>query len=243
MIDEKGEEDDKNKQQSGTLLLKKSYSPVSHPATVGSFDLLVKSYKPQPGGGVGSAICALKPGQVLVGKLKAERMVHGSPAISKRWDRIGLVAGGTGVAPLVQIIRICLEDPNDSTKIYLLSINRHEEDILMRDELDKLATEHPDQLFVKYSLTGGNAIRKDWGGLKGRGSVDMARDALPPPSAVDGQNTMIFVCGTDGFRDMWAGPVARAPPKADGSKGPKIQGPLLGVLSEAGYDASDVFKY
>eukprot|EP00571_Detonula_confervacea_P012622 CAMPEP_0172311222 /NCGR_PEP_ID=MMETSP1058-20130122/14208_1 /TAXON_ID=83371 /ORGANISM="Detonula confervacea, Strain CCMP 353" /LENGTH=282 /DNA_ID=CAMNT_0013024337 /DNA_START=258 /DNA_END=1106 /DNA_ORIENTATION=- len=232
--------DDENKQ---SPLLKKSYSPVSHPATIGSFDLLVKSYAPQPGGGVGAAICDLMPGQLLVGKLKAERMVHDSPIISKRWDRIGLVAGGTGVAPLVQIIRICLDDPLDNTKIYLLSINRHEEDILMRDELDRLAKEHPDQLFVNYSLTGGN-VRKDWGGLKGGGSVDMTRQALPPPSAIDGQeSTMIFVCGTDGFRDMWAGPVARAPPKADGSKGAKIQGPLLGVLSEAGYDASDVFKY
>jgi len=223
--------------------LKKSYSPVSHPAAEGIFDLLVKSYRPQPGGGVGDAICNLQPGQHLVGKLKSERMVHGSPIISKRWDRIGLVAGGTGVAPLVQIIRIILDDPTDNTEIYMLSINRYEKDILMRDELDKLAKDHPDQFFVKYSLTGEN-VPKEWDGYTGRGSVDMAQQALPPPSAEDGtQSTMIFVCGTDGFRDMWAGPVARAPPKSDGSKGPKIQGPLLGVLKDAGYDASDVFKY
>jgi len=223
-------------------LLKKSYSPISHPATLGSFDLLVKAYTPQPGGGVGDAICNTQPGQLLIGKLKSERLVHGSPIISKRWDHIGLVAGGTGVAPLVQIIRLVLDDPNDNTKVHLLSINRYEEDILMRDELDKIAKEYPDQFFVKYSLTGEN-VPKDWGGFTGRGSVSMARQALPPPSANNGQRTMIFVCGTDGFRDTWAGPVARAPPKADGSKGPKIQGPLLGLLKDTGYDASDVFKY
>ena len=84
----------------------------------------------------------------------------------------------------------------------------------------------------------------DWEGFRGRGSIDMARQALPPPSSTtDGRKTMVFVCGTDGFRDMWAGPIARAPPLADGSKGPKIQGPLLGILKDAGYDASDVFKY
>ena len=33
-------------------LLKKSYSPISHPATLGIFYLLVKAYTPQPGGGV-----------------------------------------------------------------------------------------------------------------------------------------------------------------------------------------------
>eukprot|EP00584_Thalassiosira_punctigera_P010634 CAMPEP_0172536676 /NCGR_PEP_ID=MMETSP1067-20121228/8412_1 /TAXON_ID=265564 ORGANISM="Thalassiosira punctigera, Strain Tpunct2005C2" /NCGR_SAMPLE_ID=MMETSP1067 /ASSEMBLY_ACC=CAM_ASM_000444 /LENGTH=323 /DNA_ID=CAMNT_0013321805 /DNA_START=25 /DNA_END=996 /DNA_ORIENTATION=+ len=232
-----------NSSLDGGKLLKKSYSPISHPATEGSFDLLVKSYQPQPGGGVGDALCNLQPGKdVLVGKLKSERMVHGSPTISRRWDRIGLVAGGTGVAPLVQIVRIILDDPYDRTKIYMLSINRYEEDILIRDELDRMATEHPGRFSVTYSLTGGN-VSKDWKGFTGRGSVEMARKALPPPSAKDGQSTMVFVCGTDGFRDMWAGPIARAPSKADGSKGPKIQGPLLGVLKDAGYDATDVFKY
>ena len=230
-------------------LLKKSYSPVSHPATVGTFDLLVKSYAPQPGGGVGHAICNLVEGDSLVGKLKSERLVHGSPVISRRWDRIGLVAGGTGVAPLVQLIRICLDDPDDDTQIRLLSVNRNEEDILMKEELDRLAREYPEQFSVSYSLTGKN-VRDDWDGFRGRGSVDMIRQSLPPPSSSslkDGgeseNTTMIFVCGTDGFRDMWAGPIARAPPLPDGSKGPKIQGPLLGLLMNAGYVASDVFKY
>eukprot|EP00581_Thalassiosira_minuscula_P019988 CAMPEP_0183714250 /NCGR_PEP_ID=MMETSP0737-20130205/8840_1 /TAXON_ID=385413 /ORGANISM="Thalassiosira miniscula, Strain CCMP1093" /LENGTH=278 /DNA_ID=CAMNT_0025943157 /DNA_START=154 /DNA_END=990 /DNA_ORIENTATION=- len=224
-------------------ILKKSYSPVSHPGTVGTFDLLVKAYTPQPGGGVGHGICHMKPGQsTLIGKLKKERLVHGSPIISKRWDRIGLIAGGTGVAPLVQIIRIVLDNPEDNTKISVLSINRNEEDILMKEELDALANQHPDRFSVKYSLTG-NKIREDWDGYRGRGSVEMVKAALPPPSSSDGKSTMIFICGTDGFRDMWGGPIARAPPLADGSKGPKIQGPLLGVLKDGGYDASDVFKY
>lgn len=80
-------------------LLKKSYSPTSHPSTTNTFDLLVKAYPPRPGGGVGAAICALEPGQHLHGKLKSERMVHGSPHIAKRWDQIGLISGGTGVLP------------------------------------------------------------------------------------------------------------------------------------------------
>jgi len=231
---------DKDNNQVG--LLKKSYSPISHPATERTFDLLVKAYTPVPGGGVGDAICNLRVGQSLVGKLKAERLVHGSPLIGKRWNRIGLVAGGTGIAPLIQLARIILDDPTDDTKVYLLSINRNEHDILMRKEIDQLAKDHPNRLNVSYSLTGKD-VRSDWEGYIGRGSVDMAKNALPPPSSSDGKTTMIFVCGTDGFRDMWAGPIARAPPLPDGSKGPKIQGDLLGVLKKAGYEASDVFKY
>ena len=221
-------------------MLKKSYSPVSHPSTVGFFDLLVKAYPLRPGGGVGASICALQPGQALMGTLKAERLVHGSPVVSNRWKNVGMVAGGTGIAPLLQIVRILLEDPHDTTtRIQLLSVNRYEEDILMKEELDRYAREFPDRFAVTYSLTG-DKLPNDWNGCTGRGSVDMARRALPPPS---GDGTMIFVCGTDGFRDMWAGPVVRGPPQEDGSKGPKIQGPLLGLLRDAGYDASQVFKY
>ena len=54
---------------------------------------------------------------------------------------------------------------------------------------------------------------------------------------------MVLVCGTDGFVDTWAGPVVRGPRLPDGSRGPKVQGELLGVLAEAGFDASEVFKY
>ena len=222
-------------------LLKKSYSPISHPATEGTFDLLVKSYPPVPGGGVGNAIVSMEVGQVLVGKLKAERQVHDSPVIGKRWDRIGLLACGTGIAPLIQLARIILDDPTDETKVHLLSVNRNEEDILMRKDIDQLARDHPDRFFVSYSLTGDN-IRSDWEGHRGRGSVEMAQSSLPPPSS-DNETTMIFVCGTDGFRDLWAGSIARAPPLPDGSKGPKIQGPLQVLLKQAGYSESDVFKY
>ena len=69
----------------------------------------------------------------------------------------------------------------------------------------------------------------------------LAQAALPP-STKDGK-TMILVCGTDGFVAHWGGPIGRGPKKPDGSKGPKVQGPLLGVLAAAGFDESEVFKY
>ena len=37
--------------------------------------------------------------------------------------------------------------------------------------------------------------------------------------------------------------VGRAPKNPDGSRGAKVQGPLLGLLAEAGFDAAEVFKY
>ena len=122
--------------------------------------------------------------------------------------------------------------------VHVLSVNRYEEDILMRDAWDALAAAHPERLVVRHSLT---APPEGWTGLTGRGDVAMAQAALPKPTG-DG-STMVLVCGTDGFVATWGGPVGRAPKKPDGSKGGKIQGPLTGLLAEAGFDASEVFKY
>jgi cytochrome-b5 reductase len=226
-------------------VLKKSYSPISHPSTEETMDLLVKAYAPRPGGGVGAYLCDMGPGEILQAVLKSKRMMHGSPGVLHRWDHLGLVAGGTGVAPLFQIVQILLQDPTDTTRIQLLSINKKEDDLLMREEMDQLAKDYPDRFSVQYSLT---EPPDDWKGLTGRGSVEMVRDTLPSPSshgtASHNKNpTMILVCGRDDFVYTWSGPVVRAPPKADGTKGPKIQGPLLGILQDSGFDESEVFKY
>ena len=223
--------------------LEKSYSPTSHPAAHGHVELIVKSYPPRAGGGVGSYLCDMAVGEKMLATVKSERIMHGDAAVLGRWRSIGLVAGGTGIAPLLQIARIVLESPeaaDASAHVHLLSINRNEDGILARAEIERLRSEHADRFHVAYSLTG-HPVPDGWEGHAGRGDVAMARVALPPPTG-DG-TTMVLVCGTDGFVGTWAGPVGRAPNKPDGSKGAKIQGPLLGVLAEAGYSSAEVFKY
>lgn len=248
----------------GHKSLSKSYSPVSHPKQTGYFDLVVKSYPYQEGGGVGKYLCDMEVGSSIMAQLKGERMMHGSSSVLDRgWNHVGLVAGGTGIAPLLQIARILLEAEGDSMpNVHLLFVNHKREDILGRDTIEALAKEYPDNFFITYSLTreeeGECKNDSDSGGegecspgdkesssslvrfARGRGDVDLARAALPTPSA--NNDTMVLVCGRDGFVHHWAGPVGRAP-TTDGSKGPKIQGPLLGVLADAGFTADQVFKY
>lgn len=216
-------------------VLEKSYSPTSRPGEQGGFELLVKRYEPQPGGGCGAFLCDLKPGELAPLKIKSPRVVHGSSSYAGRWRSLGLVAGGTGVAPFLQIIRELLADAEDRTQLHLLSINRHEGDILMRDELDALAAAHPDRLSVAYSLT---APPSHWAGPVGRGSASIARAALPP--AADG--SMVLVCGTDGFVETWAGALERVA-ASPGVRKQKLQGPVGGVLAELGYASEQVYKY
>lgn len=228
--------------------LEKSYSPVSHPYVEGYMDLIVKAYPPRPGGGVGDYLCNMYVGEMIHGTVKGKRIMHGSASVLGRWNNIGLISGGTGIAPLLQVARIVLtsQDPVDtSTNIHLLFINCNEEDILAREEIEDLASKYRERFHVTYSLTSptnnSDNLTSSWKGYIGRGDVSMVAAALPSPTN-DGK-TMILICGTDGFVASWAGPVERAPKKSDGSKGAKIQGPLLGLLKVAGYTAEEVFKY
>ena len=220
--------------------LSKSYSPISHPSAERELQLLVKAYAPRAGGGVGAFLCALRPGEHVFASVKPPRVMHGGAAVRGRWVQVGLLAGGTGIAPLYQLARILLDDANERARVRVLSVNRREEDTLLRAELDALAAAHPNRLSVAYSLT---QPPSGWGGLTGRGSVAMARAALPPPRSTGGASTMVFVCGRDGFVESWAGAVGRAPKKPDGTRGGKVQGPLRGLLAAAGYEADEVFKY
>ena len=130
--------------------LEKSYSPISLPTASGSFDLLVKAYPPRPGGGVGAFLCGLEPGEPAFFKLKKPREIKGATDLSQLGLRhLGLVGGGTGLAPLLQIARALLADKHDKTQIHMLVVNRYEDDILMRDELDRLSVEH----FIRFTLT------------------------------------------------------------------------------------------
>lgn len=218
--------------------LEKSYSPISDEA-VGHFDLLVKAYPPRPGGGVGAFLCGLAPGEAAAMKVKPTvRQIHGSTELAGRWPRLGLVAGGTGVAPFLQVARALLAAEASlprKTRLSFVSVNRREEDILMRDELDALSAAHP-ELRVTYSLT---QPPPGWAGATGRGDSALARAGLPSPTA-DAGRVMVLVCGTDGFVGHWAGPIQRV---VEGGKKRKVQGALVGVLAEAGFESHQVFKF
>lgn len=250
-------------------VLRKSYSPVQLPTTSDYFDLLVKAYPYRPGGGVGAFLCNLEIGNVAVLKVKPQgsreylQGVNSLQQLVQKWPKIGLVAGGTGIAPLMQIARTALEmETQIHSEVSLLYVNREEQDILMREELDDLASR-----FSNHSISTGKKSFKityvlsrerecqDHCVLQNNDNVnikfirngtrgddpDIAKQALPHPSS----DTIVLVCGTDGFVATWAGPIVKKQiVLEDGTKKKeKVQGPTLGILKECGFDETMVYKY
>jgi cytochrome-b5 reductase len=72
-----------------------------------------------------------------------------SSALSRE---IGMIAGGTGITPMLQIIRAALKNPQDPTRLSLVYANVNYEDVLLKKELDELADKYPSRFKVFYVL-------------------------------------------------------------------------------------------
>lgn len=63
-----------------------------------------------------------------------------------------LLAGGTGITPMLQLVRHITRDPDDSTEMSLLFANQSEDDILLKNELEEVAKTHPTQFKLWYTV-------------------------------------------------------------------------------------------
>ena len=99
-----------------------------------------------------------------------------------------MMAGGTGITPMLQIVTAALKDSGDTTKLSLIFANQSETDILVRDELDALAAKHPERFTVHYTLDRPPA---NWKYSAGFIDTDMISKHLPPPAP----KTLVIMCG------------------------------------------------
>lgn len=144
----------------------RSYTPITDDTTPGHFDLLIKSY---PTGNISKHLATLKIGDVMKVKGPKGAMSY-SPNMVKRF---GMIAGGTGITPMLQITKAILRGraSGDRTEVDLIFANVNEEDILLKQDLDKLAQQ--DAGFrVHYVL---NNPPEGWTGGVGFVTADMMK--------------------------------------------------------------------
>ena len=104
-------------------------------------------------------------------------------------QQIGMIAGGTGITPCLQILRAALRDPKDKTQFSLLYANVSEDEILLRDELTSLQDTYPHRFSVHYFLN--TPPPTGWTGGVGFITREAIAQHLPPASA----DSRILMCG------------------------------------------------
>ena len=54
-----------------------------------------------------------------------------------------MLAGGTGITPMLQVLEEIARNPKDKTETHLVFANVSGKDVLMKETIDKLVKEHP----------------------------------------------------------------------------------------------------
>ncbi|MFO0706347.1 MAG: NADH-cytochrome b5 reductase [Nitrospira sp.] len=159
--------------------VKRPYTPSSLPGATGSFDLTVKRYET---GTMSRYLHTLRVGDdvLMSGPNSGGHWVDGMAT------KAGFVAGGSGITPMIAIIRwiLATRQPVD---LRLLYANKTEADIIFRDEWDRAAREHAN--FRCYHVLGQPPA--GWSQGVGRLTETILREQLPPP----GSGTVVFLCG------------------------------------------------
>uniref|UniRef100_A0A8C5DIA0 NADH-cytochrome b5 reductase n=1 Tax=Gouania willdenowi TaxID=441366 RepID=A0A8C5DIA0_GOUWI len=187
-------------------LVVRPYTPVSSDDDKGFVDLVVKIYfkgvhpKFPEGGKMSQHLESLRindtidfrgPSGLLVYKGKGAFDIQAdkkSPAVRKTAKHVGMIAGGTGITPMLQIITAVMKDPQDKTVCHLLFANQTEKDILLRPELEEIQVNHPERFKLWFTV---DRAPEDWEYSRGFISEDMVREHLPTP----GDDTLILMCG------------------------------------------------
>lgn len=105
-----------------------------------------------------------------------------------------LFAGGSGITPMMSILKSTLPIEKDS-KVTLLYFNRNEEHIMFRSELAELEQTYPN-LKVVHNIDEPLAA---WDGYKGRFSEARAKELLDAFVFPDSINVHYFMCGPSGL--------------------------------------------
>nr|CAG4650411.1 EOG090X0BKI [Sida crystallina] len=187
-------------------LVIRPYTPVTSDDDKGYMDLVVKVYfknvhpKFPEGGKMSQYLENLPIGQTIDVRGPSGLLMHkgpgtfavkpdkNSPPSLINYKKVNMISGGTGITPMLQLIRQALKDPEDTTQMALLFANQTEADILLRKELEEAAASAPDRLRVWYTI---DRPEEGWKYSSGFVSAEMIAEHLYPPS----EDTFVLMCG------------------------------------------------
>ncbi|PWA00345.1 hypothetical protein BB558_003612 [Smittium angustum] len=197
------------------------YTPTTSKNVKGYFELVIKEYS---AGMMTKYISKLKVGDLV--QIKGPYLIHEYTPNSKK--EIGMIAGGTGFTPMLQVINVILNNKDDKTVIKMLFANKTSKDIPLKDYFDNLEDNNKKQFNISYIVDSSDS---SWKGETGYITKDIIKKYMPSPKL---QNEgFIYIVGPPKMIEIISGP------KMSFTE----QGPLSGFLKELGYKAENVFKF
>lgn len=157
----------------------RSYTPTSSDEDKGYFDLLIKSY---PTGNISKYVAGMSIGQTM--RVRGPKgAFQYTPGMVKSFN---MIAGGTGITPMYQIMCAIARNPADKTQVNLIYANVNEEDILLRKDIEKMAK--LPNFNVHFVL---NNPPEAWEGSVGFVTADIISKNTSAPA----DNVKLLLCG------------------------------------------------
>ncbi|PCH33007.1 nitrate reductase [Wolfiporia cocos MD-104 SS10] len=177
-------------------MVQRAYTPVSVQDAVGFVDFIVKLYLPcsqyPVGGRMSAGLNQLQLGDMIELKGPLGSFVWKGRGqllwkdVSCKIAKLIMICGGSGITPMLQILRNTLNDVFDDSKIWLLYANSTEGDILCKAELDELQARHEGRFHIHHALSKSEANHGS-----GRITTSTLTAHLPPPSS----DALVLTCG------------------------------------------------
>jgi nitrate reductase (NAD(P)H) len=196
----------------------RAYTPSSLNGTLGAIEFVIKIYfsganASYPGGGaLTQFLNQLNEGDTIDVKGPVGHIVYengGKLIIDKKLrpnnvKKMTLMGGGTGVAPMLQLIVAILSDPRDETEIVFIYANKSEKDVLLKYTLDRLEREHPARFRIHYLIS--NALDNSYSEdiAKGRMQVGRISQRIIALHGFDASNdgtSVAIMCGPPAFEE------------------------------------------
>ncbi len=111
----------------------------------------------------------------------------------KAMDNLVLIAGGSGITPVLSILEAALNESYTSA-IHLIYAGRSRESLMFLHQLEVLQANNPDRLNITYVLERNSLISS---GIQGRLDRELLMSLL-----LESANTEFYVCGPEGLKDM-----------------------------------------
>uniref|UniRef100_M4B822 Cytochrome-b5 reductase n=1 Tax=Hyaloperonospora arabidopsidis (strain Emoy2) TaxID=559515 RepID=M4B822_HYAAE len=205
-------------------MIERPFTPTSSYAQPATFDLIVKVY---PDGIMSTYLDKLMLGdsvemigpQGTIGYPEAGVVTARGQLKLTNLRHVVMVAAGTGITPMMQLIRAIVENSKDMAKITLVDCNYSLEHIIARTQLEPLANMFQERVKVHHVLheASDDDIR-ELGSLRTGKRLDkeMLAELLPKPSP----DVAAFHCGPPAFDDA-----------------------VSAMLKDIGYKDTQVFKF
>ncbi|CDR39360.1 CYFA0S03e02498g1_1 [Cyberlindnera fabianii] len=195
------------------------YTPVSDTEQTGTIEFVIKKYET---GKMGNHLFGLKENDTIAVKGPIVKW----PLKPNEFEKVTLIGGGSGITPLYQLLHQITKDPQEKTKVHLVYGNKTANDILLKKELDEIASKHSDRVQVTYFLDKeDSSVKAETGYI----TKEWLKANIPGADA----KHHVFVCGPP--------PLYKA---VSGEKvSPTDQGEVTGALADLGFTKEHVFKF